>query len=130
LFKNASDATGLLDVTVVECTNVPAGDFVKPHPTARASVVFNVTDLKLDGPVPQILSSALRLGGRGIDGDIKKGSIGLSNGVASTDFALLLKQYAKERDARTGEKRTRENALPMVFNGSVELASGDLRGFF
>ena len=129
LFKNADDATGLLDVTVVACDQVPLSEFAKPHPNARANISFAVSNLHLDGPVPTLLSQGLQLGGQGIDGGVEKGSIALANGTATSGFTLNLTQYEKVKD-QSGQKRTQENALPIQFNGAVTLASGELHDFY
>ncbi len=57
LFKDASQASGLMDVTIVECKSVPLGDLIAERPNAKASVVFSITQMKLDAPAPQVIAS-------------------------------------------------------------------------
>ncbi|HMB95789.1 MAG TPA: hypothetical protein VKK61_07095, partial [Tepidisphaeraceae bacterium] len=124
LFKDAEQASGLLDIEIQECKNVPLGDLIKKNPKATAAVVFNVTDLQLDGPVPQVMGQVLNLGGEGIHGNIKNGTLNLSNGLAQTNFALLFAQQVQDQQGKTVTKN-----LPMTFKGGVVLASGALKDF-
>ncbi|MGH7175770.1 MAG: hypothetical protein ACREJC_00190, partial [Tepidisphaeraceae bacterium] len=129
LFKDADEATGLLDVTVVECEAVPVADLIGEHPRAKASIVFNVSDLKLDGPVPGVMSQVLNLGGKGIQGNIRKGSVSLANGTAKSDFAVDLTQEKEVKD-KSGKTKIQTIELPLKFNGGVVLATGKLQDFF
>jgi hypothetical protein len=131
LFKDANEASGDLDVQIVECKNVPLGDLLKKSPTAQAQIVFNVDNLQLDGPVPQVMGQVLNLGGNGIRGNIKNGTLSLNNGMAQTDFAVLLAQTQQVKSKNAGDNpRTVETNLPLSFKGGVVLASGALKDFF
>ena len=130
LFKDADQASGLLDVQVIDCKNVPLGDLIKKKQNAKAQVVCSVTDLQLDGPVPAVMGQALNLGGKGINGYIKNGTLTLENGEVQSDFAVTLTQVSQQKDEQTGRKRTVSSDLPLKFTGGVNLASSKLRDFY
>jgi hypothetical protein len=148
LFKDATQANGLLDVTVVQCDQVPLGDLLTDAKTANASIIYSVSDLAIDGPVPQVLSSVLPLGGQGIHGGIQDGKLSLANGEVDNDFALNIIRY--EQPTANGQPQTDGTAaagtasatttdaqgnqlvavnLPMKFSGGVVLATGALKNF-
>ncbi|HEY1629085.1 MAG TPA: hypothetical protein VGF52_04445, partial [Tepidisphaeraceae bacterium] len=132
LFKDANQASGYFDLQIVKCKNVPLGDLITKKPDAEASVVFNMTDLQLDGPVPQAMSSVLRLGGQGIHGNIKNGQLNLSKGIALSDFSLLLRQTGQQKTTDqngVSSNQTVSKDLPMRFTGGVVLATSVLKDF-
>jgi hypothetical protein len=144
LFKDATQANGLLDVTVVECDAVPLGDLITQAATANATIVYSVSDLSIDGPIPQILSSKLNLGGQGLHGGIQDGKLTLANGEVNNDFTFNMIRYVKptpvagQTDASGATSATPTDAsstqlvpvnLPLKFSGGVSLASGLLKNF-
>jgi hypothetical protein len=131
-------------VTVVECDKVPLGDLITHATDANATITYSVSDLSVDGPVPQVLSSVLPLGGQGLHGGIQDGKLTLANGEVNNDFALSIIHYvqptpvagqlntsgttsATPTDA-TGMQLVPVN-LPLKFSGGVSLATGALKSF-
>jgi hypothetical protein len=130
LFKDADEASGFLDVQVIDCRNVPLGELIKKSKkNMHAQILFNVTDLHLDGPVPKVMGQGLNLGGNGINGFIKNGTITIENGEAVTDFAVTLTQTGTQKDPKTGREKEVQTNLPMKFSGGVDLSSQALRNF-
>jgi hypothetical protein len=143
LFNNATEAAGLLDVTVVQCDKVPLGDLIAHRKDAAATIIYSISDLSIDGPVPKVLSSVLPLGGQGLHGGIQNGKLTLANGEVNNDFALNLIRYvqpasnglpnidgtnsATPTDA-SGNQLVPVN-LPLKFSGGVSLATGLLKSF-
>lgn len=144
LFKDATQANGLLDVTVVECDAVPLGDLITQAASANATILYSVSDLSIDGPVPQILSSKLNLGGQGLHGGIQNGKLTLANGEVDNDFTFNIIRYVQptpvagqtDTSGATSATPTDTSAaqlvpvnLPLKFSGGVLLASGALKNF-
>jgi hypothetical protein len=143
LFKDVTQANGLLDVTVVQCDQVPLGTLLTDAKDANASITYSLSDLSIDGPVPQLLSSVLPLGGQGIHGGIQNGQLTLANGEVNNDFALNIVRYQSPQvnGQATGDGSTSATPtdatgaqlvpvnLPMNFSGGVQLATGALKHF-
>jgi hypothetical protein len=148
LFKDATQANGLLDVTVVECDAVPLGDLITHATSANATISYSISDLSIDGPVPQVLSSVLPLGGQGIHGGIQDGKLTLANGEVNNDFALNIIRYVQPtpvagqtpgQSSDTGATSATPTDssgtqlvpvnLPLKFSGGVSLATGALKSF-
>jgi hypothetical protein len=103
-----------------------------------------VSDLSIDGPVPQVISSGLKLGGQGIHGGIQNGQLTLANGEVQNDFSLNIIRYvaptpvAGQPDAGGTTSATPTDAtgqqlvpisLPLGFSGGVSLTTGNLKNF-
>jgi hypothetical protein len=143
LFKDATKANGLLDVTIVQCDKVPLGDLIARRNDANATITYSISDLNIDGPVPKVLGSVLSLGGKGIHGGIQDGKLTLDNGEVNNNFALNIVRYVKptvngQADADGTVSATPTDAagddlvpvnLPLKFSGGVSLASGALKNF-
>jgi hypothetical protein len=130
-------------MTVVQCDKVPLGDLLARRNDANATIVYSVSDLSIDGPVPQALSNVLPLGGQGIHGGIQNGKLTLANGEVNNNFALNIIRYQKptvngQPDTSgtvsatptdsSGEQLVPVN-LPLKFSGGVLLATGALKNF-
>jgi hypothetical protein len=154
LFKDATTANGLLDVTIVECDKVPLGDLIARRNDANATITYNVSDLSIDGPAPQLLSNVLPLGGQGLHGGIQNGKLTLANGEVNNDFSLNIIRYMQPTQSNSNGLPTitdnntaapadpnantsaTPNAnglvpvnLPLKFSGGVSLATGVLKSF-
>jgi hypothetical protein len=144
LFKDATQANGLMDVTVVQCDQVPLSAVLSDAKSANAQITYTVTDLSIDGPVPQALSSVLGLGGQGLHGGIADGKLALAGGEADNDFAFDIIRYVKAgSESAKGASIQNSSAtavdaagnplvpisLPMRFSGGILLESGSLKKF-
>ncbi|MBV8781183.1 MAG: hypothetical protein JO353_07275, partial [Phycisphaerae bacterium] len=143
LFKDATAAAGLINMTVVQCNQVPLSDLMTKAPSANAAITYNITDLSIDGPVPTALSSGLQLGGQGIHGGLENGSLTIANGVANNSFTINMIRYKKlksngkvdnsDAGSNTQTGTTGENLravnLPIIFSGGVVLATEALKDF-
>jgi hypothetical protein len=125
VMSNATEASGLLDVTILECNQVPLGELLREHDKAKARLAFSVRDLKLDGPVTRAVAKALNLGGQGFQGNIKDASVTLSNGEAVSDVAILFQKEGV--DKKSGKAVMYD--VPMIFAGGIGMKDLDLRDF-
>ena len=126
LFKDAKEASGLVDVAIAEFKDVKLADLMSK--TAKASIVYGVKDLRLDGPVPSALAAALRWGDQGIVGNIKGATLQLDNGMAYQDMTLsLLKQVEERNEAGAKEKRDTQETIRFV--GGINLQNNTFHNY-
>ncbi len=121
MFKDSKKASGIVDVIVVDCTNVPLNDLLSGSKRAKAEILYNVKDLRLDGSVPSALSSILQWGDQGIVGKIENGSLVLSDGIAYQNMTIDILKVSAERDVKTGEKQQVEAYEQLTFKGGIGL---------
>jgi hypothetical protein len=74
-FKDAQQASGLVNVTVTECQNVPLGDLIKRQNNGRAKVDVRVSELRIDGPAVRIITQLAQMGSQGIVGEIRESDL-------------------------------------------------------
>jgi hypothetical protein len=154
LFNDVSQANGLLDVTVIQCDGVPLGDLITHAASASATIVYSISDLSIDGPIPQLLSSKLSLGGKGLHGGIQDGKLTLASGEVDNDFTFNIIRYVQPTPVAgqtvAGQPTDRQSAdtgttsatptdssgtqlvpenVPLKFTGGVLLASSALKNF-
>ena len=129
LFKNASSATGLVDVKVVEASNVPLGELTKRGPKAKAQVQVDMRDLVLDGPAISFITKALDLGNGGLRGQIRNGGISLVDGVLHSDIAFEIAKDERVRDEKTQKKVDRTSQLPLHVSGGIDWNSLKLENY-
>jgi hypothetical protein len=125
VMSNATEASGLLDVTVLEMNQVPLGSMIREQEKAKARLAFSVRELHLDGPVPRVVAQAIQLGGKGFNGTIKDAEVDLANGETQSDVAILFQHEAE--DKKTGKMVMRE--VPLRFAGGIGMEKLDLRDF-
>jgi hypothetical protein len=127
----------------VQCDKVPLGDLIARRNDANATITYSISDLAIDGPVPQVLSSVLPLGGQGIHGEVQGGKLTLANGEVNNVFALNIIRYVKPTangqpdSSGTASATPTDNSgaqlvpvnLPLKFSGGVSLATGALKDF-
>ena len=123
VFKDAKEASGLIDLTVVDCTGVRLLELMNKQ--ATASFAYNVHKLQLDGPVPSTLTKVLDWGEVGIKGDIDGATLVLKKGVAVQDMTIALdrEEKIKKRDADDEDRKTKTVTETMKFKGGVNLAT-------
>ena len=141
LFKDASSASGLINMTIIQCNQVPLGDLVVKANKASAQATYSVSDLAIDGPLPSALSSGLQLGGQGLHGNLQSGSLTLADGVANNSFTFNVIRYKKVKsngkvdNSDAGTDNTSDSSgmkavnLPIKFHGGVNLTSEALINF-
>jgi hypothetical protein len=120
LFKDAKEASGAVDVQIVDFNKVPLADLTGGSKRAKASVVYSVKGLRVDGMVPTVLSMVLQWGNSGIVGDIENASLVLDKGVAYQDMMVQLQKTVQDRNA-VGEKVDRQTREYLHFKGGVVL---------
>ncbi|HEY7088698.1 MAG TPA: hypothetical protein VH518_11455 [Tepidisphaeraceae bacterium] len=125
VFSNASEAEGLLTVTINRCDKVPLGELIAKKRGTSAELVLQVEKLHLDGVVPKVISAAADLGTRGIEGRIPPSTITVGNGQADSNLTILIDREG--RDARTGKAVMK--GMPLEFKGGLGLEKLDLRNF-
>jgi hypothetical protein len=113
LFKDSSQASGLMSVTVLECDRVPLGELIQKPNSGKAKVVMAVRDLRLDGAVARALGQVAQLGSEGIVGEVRDSSVTYANGQTVSDVSIFL--------TRKGTQ------VPLRFTGGIGLANLSLR---
>src|SRR5205823_11479001 len=113
IFKDSSEAGGLLNVTVVECDKVPLSEAIKFHNNGKAKLTFAIKDLRLDGPVPRAIAALCQLGNEGIVGEVRDSSLSYADGQTLSDLSIFL--------TRKGVQ------VPLRFSGGIGLEKLDLR---
>jgi hypothetical protein len=113
IFNDSQQAEGLVDVTVVECRDVPLGELLKSH-TSRGSakLTMSVSNLRLDGPIPNAIAQIAQLGNQGIVGNIKDSTITYAKGQTFSDISIYL--------TRKGVQ------VPLKLTGGIDLTSNSL----
>lgn len=120
-FKDAEEASGLLDVTVQECNNVRLLELMNKQ--ATASFVYGVRDLRLDGPVPSTLSRVLNWGDGGILGDIDGATLALKKGMAFQDMTIALQRQGRINKGEVDEDGKARNVTETIqFKGGIDLS--------
>ena len=122
MFKDSKQASGIVDVIVMECDRVPMADLMSGSDKAKATILYNVKNLRLDGAVPSALSGILQWGDQGIVGNIENGSLVLSDGIAYQDMTINLLKMVDERDPKTGDRKQVEVFEQLQFKGGINLA--------
>jgi hypothetical protein len=126
LFKDSDKASGLIDLTVQDCQEVPLLDLMNKK--ATASFVYSVKDLDVRGVVPTALSSALGWGSGGIQGDIENATLTLKGGKAQQDMTLALARQMKTKN-EDNERVTKDVTETLKFNGAIDLATNRFDGY-
>lgn len=121
IFKDTRSASGVVDVVVMDCTNVPLADLIQGSKKAKADILYNIRELRLDGPVPGTLAGLLGWGNQGIVGKIENGSLVLKDGMAYQNMTLDLLKVVQVRDERTGQQRPQEQWQQLMFKGGIDL---------
>ena len=141
LFKDASSATGLINMTIIQCNQVPLGELMAKATKADAQATYSISDLAIDGPVPSAMSSGLQLGGQGLHGTLQDGSLTLAEGVATNSFTFNVIRYKKVKsngkvdnndpgtDSSTDTSGMKAVNLPIKFHGGVNLSTEALIDF-
>ncbi|MGN6505622.1 MAG: hypothetical protein ACTHM6_08675, partial [Tepidisphaeraceae bacterium] len=127
VFKDSKDASGLIDLTVVQCENVRLAELMNKQ--ANATFVYSITNLKLDGPVPSTLATLLDLGDQGFVGNIKDASLALKQGVAYQDMTIGVQKMMDQTDPQTGAKTKVATDQPIQFKGGVDLATNKFKDY-
>lgn len=128
VFKDAKEAAGLVDVTVVECENVPLADLMGGK-QGKATILYSVRDLRIDGPLPGLLAKSLSWGDSGIVGSIDDGKLTLAEGIAHQDMAVKILKSVEQENARTGRRERVNVTESLSFNGAVDLPRGRFKGY-
>lgn len=111
LFADPQQVNGLVDLTVVECDQLPLDSLMTQQSSAnngRVEVLLSVSQLNIINQFANFLMGIFdqqALAGRGLQGNIKNARITLENGVASQDMVFELGRY------------------PLAFSGKVGLAN-------
>jgi hypothetical protein len=126
-FQDAKEASGQLDVTALECQNVPLMELMNKK--ATASFVYSVQNLKLDGPVPGVLAQTLKLGGNGLAGEIKDATLTLEKGMAKQDMTLELLRETAPAETRRNRREAASKNETMQFKGGINLASNTFKDY-
>lgn len=121
LFDDPKKADGLVDLTVVDCTDVPLTDLMGKK--ANASFLFDLEDMTLDGKVPSTLASVLEWGDEGIVGNIKNGSLVVKDGVAYQDMTINIQKVGQVLDPKTNKKVRQATNEQLTLKGGVNLAA-------
>lgn len=121
MFKDSKTASGLVDVIVMDCRNVPLADLLAGSKKAKAEIIYNIKDLRLDGPVPSTLASVLGWGDKGIVGKIENGSLVLSDGIAHQNMTIDLLKVVNVRDEKTGERKAVDQWQQLMFKGGINI---------
>ncbi|MBC7783066.1 MAG: hypothetical protein H7144_04430, partial [Burkholderiales bacterium] len=129
MFKDAKEASGIVDVVVLDCNNVPLADLMAGSKKAKATILYSVRDLRLDGEVPSALAELLEWGNKGIIGQIENGSLTLENGIAYQNMTLSIAKTIEQVDKRTGRTRNVDVLENMKFEGGVDLEKQKFRDY-
>jgi hypothetical protein len=111
-FSNSKEASGLVNVTVVECRDVPFSWFKRrPGKTevtgeGRAEFVFSIDKVRVENPVLTLL-----VGGQ-VNGDIKKGTVMIEKGTVTSDIPITINDKSV-----------------LGFSGNVNLMTGAIKKF-
>lgn len=116
-FKDATQARGVLDVTVVSCRNLALDKTMQathPAESGRAELQWSLSDLFIGQPEVVALVSKIKpsaLSENGFSGSVKDGRIVIEGGQVHSDMTLNIDKYA------------------LGFNGGIGLAENTLNNF-
>ena len=129
IFQDADNATGEIDLTAIECQNVPLMELMNKK--GSASFLYNVHKLVLNGPVPNALALVLQWGNSGIAGDINNATLALKNGMAYQDMTLELAhdnvRAKKDDPADAAEPKSLTDT--MQFKGGINLSNNTFKDY-
>jgi hypothetical protein len=133
VFANATQAKGLIDLTVLSCDKLALGEAMKGPKSGTASFVFNLREMDIANPLGNILfGESLRkipgLSKQAADTEAFRGQI--QNAQVSIDRGIITENITYEigkrpPDARPGAPAKPSQLYPMTFKGTVAMA--DLR---
>lgn len=124
IFHDTKEAKGLLDLTVIECQQVPVSDLMNKGDRARAKIVYSIRDIQLNGFIPGLMADVLDLGTRGLVGQIPESTVGIEGGRVTSDMTF---EIARAGEDRRGQQVIRQ--VPLKFNGGVGLKDLRLHDF-
>ncbi|MDB5325376.1 MAG: hypothetical protein JWM57_945, partial [Phycisphaerales bacterium] len=128
IFQDADNATGELDLSAIECQNVPVMELMNKK--GNASFLYSVHKLVLDGPVPNSLAEVLQWGKSGIAGEINNASLALKGGIAYQDMTLELEhENVKAKDDAVDSKTPKTLTDTMQFKGGIDLSSNTFKDY-
>jgi hypothetical protein len=101
LFTNAQKATGLLDLTIVDCTQLPLGNLVtlpSPENAGKADLLFSLTELNIGVQGISGLASALKQDS--FTANIKDGTVSIAKGISTQHMSFATGKYSLDFDGK------------------------------
>lgn len=132
LFTNPKEASGLLDLTVVQCDRLPLSELITlpiAQNNGRAEFLLSVADLNI---VNGLLGELLRLvDAKALQGNITDGRIVLEKGRVQNDISLLLGSHSQTIRFQGGIGLQEQRFLDYAIGLSPELlrAGKDFRKY-
>ena len=133
-FANATQATGLIDVTVLSAENVALGEPLFTKDSGSARIALSVRQLELENKLwtdsfGAIASAVPNLGDQGkrltmLKGNIKDATITLADGRVRQDLT-----FSVVDPATMGQKGVEPKTYPLSFAGGVGLADLQMNDF-
>jgi len=130
-FANSKEASGLVNVTSVECRDLPFSWFKRADQKtsahaassdARAEFNFSIEKVRVDNAVVSLL-----VGGQ-VNGDIKKGSVVIEKGAVTSDIPIIINDkstlgFAGNVNLTTGMIKTFNATVPKSLINSAALSN-------
>jgi hypothetical protein len=112
LFAGAKGASGLIDVSIDDCTNLPLGDLVmqqSPANMGKVDMHFSITKMNIGLPT-DALSSILKQDS--FEADVKDATVAIAKGISTQHIHFSTGQYVLSFD---GDVRLKDQAfMPMT----------------
>jgi hypothetical protein len=119
-FIGAKEATGLLDLTMLDCNNLPLGDLLTqavPANTGTAHVKYSLTDVTISSPLTSDLLPVLKQAK--FDLNAKDATVAIAKGMCVEHMSLATGPYAMDID---GTVRLSDKAMVPLNLGVGPLA--------
>lgn len=124
IFQDSKEASGELDLTAIDCQNVPLMELMNKR--GSATFQYSVHQLHFNGPVPGALAKGLGWGSSGISGEINNATLALKDGIAHQDMTLELAHDNTKAKADDDPKTITET---LAFKGGINLASNTFKDY-
>lgn len=122
LFVNASQATGLLSVTVDNCDRLPLDSAITSPNDGNATLDISIMGLHIGNPFLEQVAEATRVNLNSFQGNVKQYRVVIANGVIHQDFTMTVGEHQRPLHL-AGDVRKSNNQM-LGFN--LELPLKDL----
>jgi hypothetical protein len=102
IFAEAKEATGKLDMTLIDCSDLPLGDLVTKAVSAntgKADLKFSLTNMNIGLQGLSQLGSALKTDY--LTANIKDGTVSVANGISTQKISMVSGSFSLDFDGKT-----------------------------
>jgi len=113
MFVNASQASGVLNVTAANCDRVPLDSAITSPNDGNATLNISIMGLHIGNPMLQQIADATRMNLNSFQGNVKDYRVTIANGVVHQDFTMTVGEHQR----------------PLHLAGDVRKSNNQMLGF-